>query len=209
LNGKLPDNGRWQYGKMVNSTICSSSRRAIMETKNRRNGENAKRGFYGTCLVLSELVKWPKPAYEASLAYGNNPDWDLFVSNPVNDRGRKVQVKTCGGGNFPEWRIAGGNSSWERRKRWVGDERFYALVDIRKHSQDGSKPDFYVLPSRTVVEHVEKADKAWMAKRDLTHHDQFRSFFFSDLHSNKELRDFFPESRAYLNNWRLLGLDDP
>src|SRR6267143_520377 len=146
---------------MVNSIPLAVRSPTKVEPTNPKTDESARRGFYGTCLVLSELVRWPKPAYDAFLGYGNMPDWDLWVQNPANDKSAVVNVKTCTGGRYPELWLG---SNWERRKRWVGDERFYVLADIRKHIQDGSKPDFYVLPSRTVIDTVEKADRAWTAK---------------------------------------------
>ena len=60
----------------------------------------------------------------------------------------------------------------------------------------GQRPDFHVVPSKVVANHVTKSHKRWLAVPNKS----------GGAHKDTSMRHFKDENGEYLDRWELLGL---
>ncbi len=120
----------------------------------------------GEFAVLSQLAL---RGYDANMTLGNTKNVDILVSNPVNGRMYKLEVKT----NYKSGRNEGGSSklfgkyvsSWlmgEKHETITDADLFYCFVNIGKSTNIFK---FYIVPSTVVANYVKEQHKLWLKDR--------------------------------------------
>jgi hypothetical protein len=133
-------------------------------------------GEYYTAAKLSSMN------YRVSMALGNNKDFDLYVSNGEN--AKMIQVKTTG----------------EPKAIWVVNKHIkanpnlvYVFVNLNLQKEDGSCPNFHIVPSDLVKKYFDDIDE--ICKKNGTYNPDRKSV------------DHFEDTEGkYLDKWELLDL---
>jgi hypothetical protein len=140
-------------------------------------------GVSGEYFVAGELSR---QGFIASITLRNTKGIDVLVSNVAVTRSVGLQVKTN----------RGERKGWLLNKKaedYFADRLFYVFVNLKNNR---SRPDYYIVPSKVVAEHVKKGHAEWLrtpGKR-------------VKQHSDTSIRMFRDENDKYLEQWELLGL---
>lgn len=142
--------------------------------------------------------------YVASLAPRNTRGIDVLASNAAASRSVGIQVKTNQGSRLG-WLLT------KRAEDHSADNLFYVFVNLN----DGSQPDFFVVPSKVVALAVKESFELWLqtpGRRGQMHRDNpMRMFSDRALQPvGKELgkRGKPTDIAGYRDRWDLLGLED-
>lgn len=122
----------------------------------------------------------------ASITLRNSRGVDIIASNSSASRSVSIQVKTNKGGK-PSWILN------KKSETFSGKDHFYILVVLH---DVGSRPDYYVAPSKVVSEYIATSHKHWLSgtKRDGTQRKDSNMLVFQDAEG------------IYKENWQILGL---
>jgi len=140
-------------------------------------------GVSGEYFVAGELSR---RGYIASITLRNTKGIDVLVSNGSATHSVGLQVKT----NHGERR------AWLLNKKaedYFSKNLFYVFVNLKN---DTSRPDYYIVPSKVVVDHVKKGHAKWLrtpGKR-------------VKQHTDNPIRMFQDVTKEYLQKWELLRL---
>lgn len=140
-------------------------------------------GVAGEHFVAAELSR---RGYIASLTSKNTKGIDLLASNEVASKTVGIQVKT-NQGSRKAWLLN------EKCEDFYSDTLHYVFVNLNGLSA----PDFYIVPSTIVAEHIKKSHQVWL-------NTPGRS---GEPHKDTSMRMFHDQEDIYLNKWELLGLD--
>jgi len=139
-------------------------------------------GVAGEYLVAAELTR---QGYIASITLRNTKGVDVLVSNEKATKTVGIQVKT--NQDSTKWWLLG-----KKAEDYFADNLFYVFCNLN----NGSKPDFFVVPSKIVAKFVRENHQRWLntpGKRGQKHKDN-------------PLRQFRDKESNYLNRWESLGL---
>lgn len=140
-------------------------------------------GVAGEYFVAGELSRL---GYIASITLRNAKGIDILVSNSTATRQVGIQVKT-NQGSKPEWVLN------EKAESFYADNLFYVFVNLKGERE---RPDFYVVPSKTVADYVRSSHQQWLRKPGKE----------GQAHRDNPVRKFRDESGQFLDRWDLLGL---
>jgi hypothetical protein len=90
----------------------------------------------------------------------------------------------------------GERKGWLLNKKaedYFTDNLFYVFVNLKSNT---SRPDYYIVPSKVVAEHVKKGHAEWLRTPGK----------WVKQHSDTSMRMFRDENAKYLEKWELLGL---
>ena len=143
-------------------------------------------GAYHVAAELSHL------GLIATVTSRNAQGTDILVASADGLRSISIQVKTS------SWKYA--MKKWRTNKKAeknISNRFFYVFVDLK---EDGSRPDFYVVPSKDVASYIQKSNYSWMHTRSRkgTKHKATTMRVF-------QIRDEARE-RRYKDQWDLLKL---
>lgn len=142
-------------------------------------------GGAGEHLVCGELLR---RGWIAALTHHSVPGVDVLVQTADLSRRASIQVKTARGSRR-YWQMT------EKAEGLRAGGLFYVFVLLPDDA--GRAPEFYVVPSAVVAEHVRRTHAEWLArpgKSGRPHRDTVRRAFHD------------PEGR-WRDRWDLLGLD--
>lgn len=111
---------------------------------------SALSGISGEYFVAAELSRL---GYIASITLRNTRGTDILATNSDASKAVGIQVKT-NQGNRKAWLLD------KKAEDYFADNLFYVFVNLKGKM---SRPDFYVVPSRIVAEHVKKGHVKWLA----------------------------------------------
>jgi len=154
---------------------------------------NALTGIAGAYFVAAELSQ---RGYIATVTSRNTEGIDVLASSLDGSKTVSIQVKTSAAKHRERF-----SRSWILSRKHEGifsDNLFYVFVDLHEGNQ---KPDFYVVPSKTVADYIRTTHRDWLegkTKTGKTRKD-------SDMRLYEILDD--DEAKKSLNAWGLLGLD--
>jgi hypothetical protein len=140
-------------------------------------------GVAGEYFVAAELSQ---RGFIASITLRNTKGIDILVSNVDATRQVGIQVKT-NRKNRPSWIL---NS---KADDYFAENLFYAFVNLRGIVE---RPDYYIVPSRIVADHVREGHKNWLNSPGKSGH----------MHKDNPIRNFRDTKQIYLERWDLLGL---
>lgn len=143
-------------------------------------------GGAGEHLVCGELLR---RGHIAALTYHSVPGVDILAQSLDLTRSVGVQVKTARG-NRRYWQMT------EKAEDRQAPNLFYVFVLLPFNTDRA--PEFYVVPSSVVAEHVRRTNIEWLAQPS-------RSGRSRKSTSRRAFHD--PPAREYLERWDLLGLD--
>ena len=141
-------------------------------------------GVAGEYFVAAELSV---RGYLASVTLRNSRGIDIIASNSDASRSVSIQVKTSKKG-APRWVL---NS---KADSFFADTHFYVFALL----QDiGKRPDFYIVPSKTVADYCSTKHREWLAgkKKD------------GSSRKDSSMRVFEDKEGLYKESWGFLGLD--
>ncbi|MEA2074633.1 MAG: hypothetical protein U9O85_02700 [Euryarchaeota archaeon] len=140
-------------------------------------------GVSGEYFVAAELSR---RGFIASITLRNTKGIDVLAPNQDTSKSVGIQVKTNHG----------------KRKAWILNQKaenyfeenlFYIFVNLKGTNE---RPDFYIVPSKVVAEHIKKSHQEWLktpGKKGKPHKDT-------------PMRMFKDEEDQYLEKWGSLGL---
>jgi len=158
-----------------------------------KNKSKALTGIAGAHFVAAELSQ---RGYIATVTSRNTEGIDILASNLDGSKSVSIQVKTSGAKHrksfLRSWMLS------KKHENIFSDNMFYVFVNL---NPDDKKPDFYIVPSKTVAHYISSKHKTWLktpGKKGRKHVDTTMRLF--KIHNKKV-------ARTYLNNWGNLGLD--
>ena len=125
----------------------------------------------------------------------NAPGPDIVITSPNGTKSINIQVKTSGAEQRERF-----TCSWqldEKDENRVAKNLFYIFVDLWPGNK---KPDFYIVPSKTVATYIKRSHAIWLKKRGLggkKHKENPRRLY--EIYDNAT-------AAKYLNKWKNLGL---
>lgn len=125
--------------------------------------------------------------YIASITLRNTRGIDILVSNADATRQVAIQVKTSQG-NRPEWVLS------EKAESFYADNLFYVFVNLKSSSEE--RPDFYIVPSKSVADFVKNEHRSWLDTPGRK----------GQAHKDNPVRKFHDPKARFLERWDLLGL---
>ena len=140
-------------------------------------------GVAGEYFVAAELSK---RGHIASITLKNTRGIDILASNIEATRQVVIQVKTNRDEKL-QWLL------YETAEDYYADNLFYVFVNLKG---EGERPDYYIVPSKTVAEYAKTEHQEWLATPG--RHGQQRN--------ETTMRVFRVQDNTYLENWNLLGL---
>ena len=154
---------------------------------------NALTGIAGAYFVAAELSQL---GYIATVTSRNTEGIDLLASALDGSKTISIQVKTSAARHRKHF-----SRSWilaKKHEKIFSPNLFYVFVDLQEGNQ---KPDFYVMPSKTVADYVKTMHRKWL--KGTTKTGKARK------DSDMRLYEIWDDSEAKkcLNNWGRLGLD--
>jgi hypothetical protein len=167
------------------STTLTASREGSNNVKKQKliKLSGIQAGIAGEYLVAAELTR---RGYVASLTLRNTRDIDILASNSDATKSVGIQVKTNQGGN-PDWRMH------RKAEDQLAANLFYVLVCLVPELP----ATFYVVPSRSVADHVRTSHAKWLktpGKRGQAHRDT-------------DMRRFSDRKHQFKDRWDLLNLE--
>jgi len=140
-------------------------------------------GVAGEYFVAAELSS---RGYLASITLRNSRGIDIIASNSDASRSVSIQVKTSSGTN-PKWILS------EKSEKLSSPNHYYVFVLL---GTLGSRPDFYIVPSKVVAKYVTLKYRQWIANPK------------ADGSPRKEsaMRNFRDKDGQYKEAWELLSL---
>ena len=147
------------------------------------NLETTLVGVAGEYFVAAELSL---RGYLASVTLRNSRGIDIIASNSDANKSVSIQVKTNKGGG-PSWMFS------KKSETFFAKNHFYVLVTLKK---DGSRPDFYIVPSKIVAEDITSSHQMWLrgTKKD------------GSRWKDSDLRKFSDPKGTFKEKWENLGL---
>jgi len=154
---------------------------------------NALTGIAGAYFVAAELSQ---RGYIATVTSRNTEGIDVLASALDGSKTVSIQVKTSAATQRVRF-----SRSWilaRKHEDIYSPKLFYVFVDLHEGNQ---KPDFYVVPSKTVADYIRTTHQKWL--KGTTKTGKARK------DSDMRLYEIWDESEAKscLNNWRRLRLD--
>jgi len=140
-------------------------------------------GVTGEYFVAAELSN---RGYIASITLRNTKGIDILASNVDTSRYVGVQVKTTTV-NKKEWTLG------KKAENYFEKELFYIFVKLKA---DNVKPDYHIVPSKTVAEYVKKDYDKWFNTLGKNGQE----------HNPTTMRKFRDLNDKYLEKWELLEL---
>lgn len=140
-------------------------------------------GVSGEYFVAAELSR---RGYIASITLRNTKGVDVLCSNSNATKTVGIQVKT----NKSSERV------WllnQKVEDYFAPNLFYIFVNLNNNKKS---PDFFVVPSQTVAEHIKQSHEKWLRTPGKKGHK----------HKDNPMRHFRDVEEKYLNKWDLLGL---
>lgn len=113
----------------------------------------------GEFAVLSQLVL---RGYDANMTLGHTKNVDILVSDPVNDKMYKVEVKTSFASKPSRSKLFGYTLNWmmmEKHENVSDQNLYYCFVNIEKQTNIFR---FFIVPSVVVAEYVKVQHKFWL-----------------------------------------------
>lgn len=108
-------------------------------------------GVAGEYYAAAELSR---PGFIATVTIRNAERIDIMASRPDGKRTLQIQVKTINS-SIPKWILT------EKNEHHRGPDFFYIMVRL---GPIGTRPDFYIVPSEVVAEHVRTSHAAWLSR---------------------------------------------
>ncbi|OGS24854.1 MAG: aspartate ammonia-lyase [Elusimicrobia bacterium RIFOXYB2_FULL_50_12] len=139
-------------------------------------------GVSGEYLAAGELSR---RGYIAALTSRSAKGIDILASNETATKSIGIQVKT-NQGDSRKWMLR------NKAENYFADNLFYILVNLN----NGANPEYYIVPSKIVAEHISKSHKKWLNTLGVK----------GQKHNDNPIRWFVDEEHNYLNRWDLLGL---
>ncbi len=143
-------------------------------------GLSGTAGEYFTAAQLSRL------GHIASINLKNTKDVDILVMNATGTRQVMIQVKT-GQGSERRWMLT------RKAESLKNDNLFYVFVNLIDLD---SLPEFYIVPSTVVAEHVSTEHKKWLASPGRK----------GKAHMDNNIRNFRDHKGEYKDRWDILDL---
>ena len=143
---------------------------------------NTLTGISGEYFVAAELSR---RGFMASITLRNNDSIDIHASKLSNNKIFAIQVKTNQSGK-PSW-ILNGKAESNQKENF-----FYIFVSLKGESE---RPDYFIVPSKTVAETVKNGHASWLAKPGKK----------GQAHNDSSMRKFEDHKGEYLENWKLLS----
>jgi hypothetical protein len=161
------------------------------ETMSRKS--NALTGIAGAYFVAAELSQ---RGYIATVTSRNTEGIDVLASALDGSKTVSIQVKTSAAKQRERF-----SRSWilaKKHEEIFSPKLFYVFVDLQEGNQ---KPDFYVVPSKTVADYIRTTHRDWLKGKTKTGKAR--------KDSDMRLYEIWDDSEAKksLNAWALLGLD--
>lgn len=140
-------------------------------------------GVSGEYFVAAELSR---RGLIASITLRNTKGVDILASDAEANSTVGIQVKS-NRSSSPVWILN------EKAETYAKDGLFYVFVNLKDIDV---RPDFYVVPSSVVAEHVARTHREWLEKpgRD------------GQAHNDNPVRNFRDREGTYLERWELIGL---
>ncbi len=140
-------------------------------------------GVAGEYFVGAELSR---RGYVASITLRNTRGIDLLVSNVDASKAVGIQVKTKQG-KARDWILN------QKVEDYHSDSLFYIFVNL---PEDGSPPEFFIVPSKVVATHAKEYHQQWLAAPGKK----------GQKHRDNPMRKFHDKDGVFLNKWDLLAL---
>ncbi|MFH1009504.1 MAG: hypothetical protein V1800_18660 [Candidatus Latescibacterota bacterium] len=140
-------------------------------------------GVAGEYFVAGELSR---RGYIASITLRNSRGVDILASNQEATEQVGIQVKT-NRHDKPEWIVN------EKAETYYAENLFYVFVNLKG---DRLRPDYYIVPSKDVAEHVRSKHEEWLAAPGKK----------GQRHKDSPIRKFRDPEGFYLEKWDLLGI---
>jgi hypothetical protein len=122
----------------------------------------------------------------ASITLRNTKGVDILCSNGDATKSIAIQVKT-NRSSARQWVLT------NKSEDFYADNLYYVFVNLN----DGKKfPDFFVVPSKTVANHIKTNHKTWLDTPGKQ----------GQVHKDNSMRNFTDLDEKYLDNWNVLGL---
>lgn len=150
-------------------------------------------GIAGAYFVAAELSQ---RGYIATVTSRNTEGVDVLASSIDGSKTVSIQVKTSAAKHRKHF-----SGSWilaKKHEEIFSPNLFYVFVDLQEGNQ---KPDFDVVPSKTVAEYIQTAHRDWLKGKTKTG----KARKDSDIRLYEILDD--SEAKKSRNSWELLGLD--
>jgi hypothetical protein len=147
--------------------------------------KNSLTGLTGEFYVLAQLAH---RELVGTLTLSNTKGVDILVMNPDTLKVFKLEVKTSHT-NLLGDSMFGKNYCWPMGKKHEGifnENLFYCFVNLH---DENTMPDFYIVPSKHVSDHVTDTHQRWLAKGDVKDNDRRRFRIHPD------------DPKGYQNNW--------
>ena len=140
-------------------------------------------GVSGEYFVAGELSI---RGFIASVTLRNSRGIDIIASNATASKTISIQVKTNKSGD-PTWILN------KKSETFFADNHFYVFVAL---NSPGMRPDFYIVPSNVVAEHISTFHKQWLSgqKKD------------GSARKDSSMRVFRDLKRIHKEAWGTLGL---
>jgi hypothetical protein len=153
------------------------------ELESRRN--RVLTGVTGEYYVAAELSR---RGYIASITLRNTRGVDVLCSNADASKSVGIQVKARNGMQR-SWILS------QKGEDYYADTLFYVFVNVSEDPKQ--QPEFTVVPSKVVADHIRKNHAAWL--KGTKKNGQSRK--------DSTMRQFRDPAEQYLGRWDLLGLD--
>jgi len=140
-------------------------------------------GVSGEYFVAAELSR---RGYIASITLRNTRGVDVLCSNEDVSKQVSIQVKTTKESN-QVWILD------KKAEDYHSPSHFYVFVKLNKQDV---KPDFFIVPSKTVAKIVKESHQKWLHGKSKT----------VKKRKDSSMRKFEDKEGKYLNRWDLLGL---
>ncbi len=124
--------------------------------------------------------------YLASITLRNSRGIDILASKSDASHSVSIQVKASSGKD-PKWLLT------QKSETFSADNHFYVFVLLR---EPGVRPDYYVVPSKVVADHISQSHKKWLTG---TRPD-------GRARKDSSMRNFRDPGDEYREAWSLLGL---
>lgn len=140
-------------------------------------------GVAGEYFVAAELSR---RGYLASITLRNTKGVDILCSNADATKTIAIQVKTNRRSNR-EWVLN------QKAESFYAKNHFYVFVNLH---DDKQQPDYFIVPSKTVADHVKETHATWLAAPGKG----------GRAHIDTTMRKFSDLSEEFKDRWDLLGL---
>lgn len=141
-------------------------------------------GVAGEYFVAAELSV---RGYLASVTLRNSRGIDIIASNSDASHSVSIQVKTSKK-RAPRWVLT------KKAETFFADNHFYVFALLH---DIGKRPDFYIVPSKTVADYCSTMHRKWLAgkKKD------------GSSRKDSSMRVFEDKEGVYKEAWSFLGLE--